>query len=100
MERAVRLTGVGPLRARRCVFAAELWQLAGAGNRVRELLDQATRQTDDLEVRGYGQMVLALAESRCGRPVPAHRLLVREAARVRRGATARGPGGALAAPAP
>src|SRR2546421_2013165 len=84
MERAVRLTGVGPLRARRCVFAAELWQLAGAGNRVRELLDQATRQTDDLEVRGYGQMVLALAESRCGRPVPAHRLLVREAARVRR----------------
>jgi DNA-binding CsgD family transcriptional regulator len=83
MERAAELTGSGGLRARRCVSAAELWQLAGAVSRVRELVDQATRRTDDLRVRAYGQAVLARAESRCGRPVQAHRLLVRQAARVR-----------------
>jgi DNA-binding CsgD family transcriptional regulator len=83
MERAAELTGSAGLRARRCVSAAELWQLAGAVGRVRELVDQATRGTDDLSVRAYGQAVLARTESRCGRPVQAHRLLVREAARVR-----------------
>lgn len=83
MERAAELTVGDRPRARRCVGAAELWQLAGAADRVRELLDEATRLTDDLRVRGHVQAVLGREELRRGRPVQAHRLLVREAARVR-----------------
>jgi DNA-binding CsgD family transcriptional regulator len=82
-ERAAELTGANATRARRCVAAAELWQLAGASGRVRELLDQVPRLTDDLRIRAHGQAVLARAEVRCGRPVQSHRLLMREVARVR-----------------
>jgi DNA-binding CsgD family transcriptional regulator/tetratricopeptide (TPR) repeat protein len=83
MERAAELTDDDPLRARRCVRAAELWHLAGDANPAGDLLDRATRLTDDVRVRAYGQAVLARAESLRGRPNQAYRILVREAARVR-----------------
>src|SRR6185437_2018689 len=49
----------------------------------RRLLDRAGRLTADLRVHAQAQVVLGQAESRCGRPVQACRLLAREATRVR-----------------
>jgi DNA-binding CsgD family transcriptional regulator len=88
VERAAELTGPESRRAARLVSAAEAWQLAGAGDRVRELVDRAGRLTDDLAVRGRAQDVLAREELRRGRAGQAHRQLAREAARVRGAAPA------------
>ncbi|GLY05323.1 transcriptional regulator [Actinoplanes sp. NBRC 101535] len=82
MERAADLSGTGGTQARRCVAAAELWQLAGASGRSLGLLDRADRLTGDLHVRAQAQVVLGQAECRRGRPAQARRLLAREAARV------------------
>jgi DNA-binding CsgD family transcriptional regulator len=83
VERAAELTGPEERRAARLVSAAESWQLAGAGERVRDLVDRAGRLTGDLAVRGRAQDLMAREELRRGRAGHAHRQLAREAARVR-----------------
>jgi DNA-binding CsgD family transcriptional regulator len=83
MERAAGLSVAHDRRARRQAQAAELWQHAAAPGRVSGLLDQAIRLSSDLRIRGHVQAVRGRQELLGGRPLPAHRLLVHEAARVR-----------------
>ena len=82
MERAAELSIADDHRAHRQALAAELWQHA-AVPRVFGLLDRAIRLSGDLRVRGHVQAVRGRQELLDGRPLPAHRLLVHEAARVR-----------------
>jgi DNA-binding CsgD family transcriptional regulator len=82
MERAAELSVTDDCRAHRQALAAELWQHA-AVPRVVSLLDRAIRLSGDLRVRGHVQAVRGRQELLDGRPLPAHRLLVHEAARVR-----------------
>ena len=82
MERAAELSETDDRRAHRQALAAELWQHA-AVPRVFGLLDQAIRLSADLRVRGHVQAVRGRQELLNGRPLPAHRLLVHEAVRVR-----------------
>jgi DNA-binding CsgD family transcriptional regulator len=83
MERAAGLSLGDDQRARRQALAAELWQHAAAPGRVIGLLNRAIRLSGDLRVRGHVQAVRGRQELLVGRPLPAHRLLVHEAARVR-----------------
>ncbi len=82
MERAAELSIADDQRAHRHALAAELWQHA-AVPRVFGLLDRAIRLSGDLRVRGHVQAVRGRQELLDGRPLPAHRLLVHEAARIR-----------------
>ena len=82
MEQAAELSVADDRRAHRQALAAELWQHA-AVPRVLGLLDRAIRLSGDLQVRGHVQAVRGRQELLDGRPLPAHRLLVHEAARVR-----------------
>ena len=83
MQRAAELSGEGWLRARRCVRAAELWQLAGGSAAAEKLIESAARLDDDVWARATGQALLACAECARGGPAQAHRRLMREAVRVR-----------------
>jgi len=81
VARAAELTSDDLPQARRCVRAAELWQLAGV---VRpELPHRAAELTDDLRVRARALAATARDDALRGRPAAAHRVLIREAARVR-----------------
>ncbi|MDP9793201.1 DNA-binding CsgD family transcriptional regulator [Catenuloplanes nepalensis] len=81
--RAAELSGDDAARARRTLLAGESWQLAGACGPARAAFGRAAALTRDLTVRARAIGGLARADALAGRPAAAHRVLEREAARVR-----------------